>query len=80
MDNYHTVIGLAASNNPMHFHFLKHEAEREGQEAFESRMRELGRRNGTLRATEEMISSLKARGVWGYRRVDLDNPDFKFII
>ena len=36
MDNYHSVIALAASNKPMHFHFLKREAEREGQEAFEA--------------------------------------------
>lgn len=80
MDNYFSIIALAASNKPMHFHFLKREAEREGQEAFESRMREMGRRNGTLGATEEMLSSLKVRGVWGYRRVDLDDPDFKFIL
>lgn len=79
MDNYHSIIALAASNKPMHFHFLKREAEREGQEAFESRVRELGRRNGTRGATEEMISSLKVRGVWGYRKIDLDDPDFKFI-
>lgn len=64
MDNYHSIIALAASNKPMHFHFLKREAEREGKEVFESRVRELGRRNGTSRATEEMLSSLKVRGVW----------------
>ena len=73
---YFTVIALAASSKPMHFHFLKKEAEREGQESFESRMREMGRKNGSLRATEEMLISLKVRGVWGYRNVDFYNPNF----
>lgn len=79
MDNYHTIMAMAASNKPMHFHFLKREVEREGEDGFVKRVRALGDDNGTRMQTEVMISSLKVRGVWGYREVKLDDPNFKFL-